>query len=48
MAIFEYMDFIRPRLKESHEKGDKEEFIRLITVLMDTLFELKRNIIKGD
>jgi uncharacterized protein (DUF2267 family) len=37
MDIFQYIDFVKERLKELHEKGDKEEACRITLVLIQAL-----------
>ena len=47
MEFGEYLSFVGKKLKEAADKGDKEEWIRLATVLIEIVQEQIRKL-RGD
>jgi len=46
MNIFEYIDFVKVKMEDAHKKNDKDEFVRLAIVLIDTLSDKIRELQK--
>ena len=42
MKIWDYLRFVANQMKEAHVKGDNNEVLRLTSVILDTLTDMKK------